>query len=137
MRDGESEFKRLIESWGPRLVDVQLYSRKIMDGVRVGFRGGSSILIQQRTLKIFALLSEAAGLTQVAAFGFHDLSTEGFARDIKDKMGDLGSSSARPGSPNRACPCIPDSKTPTGVAELPLTTMAVQAFRSDDDRGKQ
>jgi hypothetical protein len=39
---------------------------------------------------LLALLSVAAGLRPVAAFGFHDLSTEGFARDLKDKVGNLG-----------------------------------------------
>jgi hypothetical protein len=39
---------------------------------------------------ILALLSVAVGLRQVAAFGFHDLSTEGFVRDLKDKVGNIG-----------------------------------------------
>jgi hypothetical protein len=39
---------------------------------------------------LLALLSVAVGLRRVAAFGFHDLSSEGFARDLKDKVGNLG-----------------------------------------------
>jgi hypothetical protein len=39
---------------------------------------------------ILGLMSVASGLRQVAAFGFHNLSTEGFARDLKDKVANLG-----------------------------------------------
>jgi hypothetical protein len=39
---------------------------------------------------LLALLAVAQGLKPVAAFGFHDLSTEGFVRDLRDKMVNLG-----------------------------------------------
>jgi hypothetical protein len=39
---------------------------------------------------LLALLAVAKGLKTVAAFGFHDLSTEGFVRNLRDKIVNLG-----------------------------------------------